>query len=173
MLGVQNWHLKATMMGEDEVELLRHIHIFNSFLLFCRPFSHVQYVEMSDGLDAMTVSELKAHLDNHGLDYSGYLEKTDLIKLARGQLPPCESKADPFFAAQFGSASALAAQFQMKVEQWSIKQLKAHLDKIGRSYAGVFEKQELVALVLEGARNKTAKELEVEFSEPSESVLEC
>jgi hypothetical protein len=128
---------------------------------------------MGDEFDSMTVAELRTFLDSKSLDYSGYREKTELVQLARGLIPPSAASIDPFLTSQFGTASALFTEFEMKVKSWSIKQLKAHLDTLGISYSGIFEKEALIQLVLEGSRDKTVHALKADFSEPSESILEC
>ena len=123
-------------------------------------------------LEDLSVRELKEYLAEREINFTGYLEKSDLVRLARGELAPSNVTTDAFLHQQFGAASALAAEFELEVRSWSVKQLRDQLRRIGIDYSKAIEKDELVALVLDGA-NRAVHVLKAEFSEPSDNVLEC
>ena len=124
-------------------------------------------------LEDLSARELKEYLSERGIGFSGYLEKSDLVKLAKGELEPSSGCVDAFMQQQFGSASALAAEFELMVRSWSVKQLKSHLHKAGIDSSAALEKEELVVLVLEGGPGRAMRVLQAEYAEPSDTVLEC
>lgn len=132
---------------------------------------------------AMSVRELKTHLSEAGIDFSGAFEKSELVALAEGKLSSPEKPAgvagvDGFLKDMLGAGSALSAEYELRLSELSVAQLKAHLRKRGIDVpsGGAVERSELIALALEGppgSKSNTAVGLAELEQEMGEHLLEC
>eukprot|EP00051_Salpingoeca_urceolata_P030316 m.492560 g.492560 ORF g.492560 m.492560 type:complete len:170 (-) comp33083_c0_seq1:25-534(-) len=118
--------------------------------------------------DSMSVRELKQLLVECGIDPSGCIEKEELRRLAKGTLvqgdvapvPGGAGGVDVFLKGMLGSGPAMAADFELRVREFSIKQLKAHLQSRGIDTTGCVEKDDYLELALKGIGDtKPTKEL--------------
>jgi hypothetical protein len=122
--------------------------------------------------ERFSVKELKEYLDEHGVNYAGCFEKRELIDLAQGKIDPANGTLDKLYKEVFGACASMAADYENRVRDMSIKELKAHLKERGIDTAGALEKDELIELALSGGDDKRARKLEAHH-ELSEHLLEC